>query len=334
MKSGEAMERLVGKSAAMDNLRGRIAQLAASELRVHVFGETGTGKERVARALHDLSRRPGRFVPVNVAGFSDELFTAELFGHARGAYTGALVARDGYVAEADGGTLFIDEVADISPLAQVRLLRFLQEKEYQRLGETTPRRADVRVISATNVDLWSRVREGRFREDLLYRLEDARIVVPPLRERGCDVVLLARHFLHRYAAAHGRLTPALGPGVEALLMRYGWPGNVRQLESQMRCLVVETAGRDIRREDLPPEVQGPFPCRRAASGKPCGGARSSWSVTPWSATAGSRRAPQQSSASAARHCSPSSASWAHYRRRTEVLSSRPFVPRRRAHEEP
>jgi DNA-binding NtrC family response regulator len=196
---------------------------------------------------------------VNVAGFSDELFTAELFGHARGAFTGAVLARDGYVAEAEGGTLFIDEVAEISPLAQVRLLRFLQEREYQRLGETAPRRADVRVISATNVDLWSRVRAGRFREDLLYRLDEARILVPPLRERGCDVLVLARHFLRRYAAAHGRLAPSFGPGVEALLLRYTWPGNVRELESLMRRLVVEAGGREIRRDDLPPEVQGPLP---------------------------------------------------------------------------
>ncbi len=255
-----ALAGLLGRCEAMEGLRRRIVQIAPSELRVHVFGETGTGKEKVARALHELSPRARRpFVAVNVAGFSDELFSAELFGHARGAFTGAVGAREGYVSEAEGGTLFIDELAEMSPLAQVRLLRFLQEKEYQRLGETSPRRADVRVISATNVDLARRVREGRFRQDLFYRLLEERLEVPPLRERGADVVLLARQFLGRMAAAQGDQPPALGPEVEALLLRYPWPGNVRQLETEMRRLVVVAAGREALRADLSPELQGPQP---------------------------------------------------------------------------
>ena len=257
-----ALERLVGRSAAMEALKAHVARIAPSELRVHVFGETGTGKEEVARALHDLSpRRGGRFVAVNVAGFSDELFSAELFGHAKGAFTGALCARDGYVAKAEGGTLFIDEVADMSPLAQVRLLRFLQEREYQRLGETTPRRADVRVLSATNVDLGRRVQDGRFRGDLLYRLTDDRLVVPPLREREGDVLLLARHFLRSYAAARSVARPTLGPEVQELLVGHPWPGNVRQLQSQMHRLVALAPGREARGEDLSPELTGP--------GRPC-----------------------------------------------------------------
>ncbi len=206
MESGRvALAGLLGRCPAMERLRRDIAQLAPSELRVHVFGETGTGKEMVARALHDLSPRvPAEaFVPVNVAGFTDDLLVAELFGHARGAFTGAVAAREGYVAEAEGGTLFIDEVGDMSPLAQVRLLRFLEGGEYQRLGETVARKADVRVISATNVDLARRVREGRFREDLWFRLNDELITVPPLRERGADVLLLAQHFLRGQAAAAG-----------------------------------------------------------------------------------------------------------------------------------
>jgi two-component system response regulator HydG len=244
----------------MDHLRARVAQLAPSDLRVQVCGETGTGKELVAKALHALSsRRHGPFVPVNAAGFNDELFTAELFGHARGAFTGAATAREGYVARAEGGTLFIDEVADLSPLAQVRLLRFLQEREYQRLGETVTRRADVRVISATNVELERRVSEGRFREDLLFRLRDSRLEVPPLRERGCDVLVLAAVFLARYASAAGRVAPWLGQQAEGALLRYGWPGNVRELEAHMRQLVVFVPGREVRLEDLEPEVQGPLP---------------------------------------------------------------------------
>jgi DNA-binding NtrC family response regulator len=249
----------------MERLRRDIAQLGPSELRVHVFGETGTGKEMVARALHELSPRARRkLVPVNVAGFTDELLVAELFGHARGAFTGAVAGREGYVAEAEGGTLFVDEVAEMSPLAQVRLLRFLQEGEYQRLGETCSRRADVRVVSATNVDLAQRVREGRFRMDLWYRLTDERIVAPPLRERGTDVILLARHFLRQQAARHGKTPPTLSPEVEAALLGHSWPGNVRQLQSEMRRLAVCAAGREVRVEDLSPVLRTE-PARRAGT---------------------------------------------------------------------
>ena len=252
-----ALEKLIGRCREMQELKSRILRLAASDLRIHVFGETGTGKEEVARALHELSPRGRRaFVPVNPAGFSDELFTAELFGHARGAYTGAHCARDGYVAEAEGGTLFIDEVADMSPLAQVRLLRFLQQKEYQRVGETAARRADVRVLSATNVDLAQRVEEGRFRRDLFFRLKEDGLVVPPLRERGCDVLVLARHFLRRFAHASGRPGPYLAPEAEALLLRHPWPGNVRELENEMRRLLALSSGREVLPADLSPQIQG------------------------------------------------------------------------------
>ncbi len=254
--TASAFAGLVGRCEAIEALKASIAQVAASELRVHVFGETGTGKENVARALHELSPRSRRrFVAVNIAGFSDELLAAELFGHARGAFTGAVAARDGYLADAEGGTLFIDEVADMSPLAQARLLRFLQEKEYQRLGETNPRRADVRLVSATNADLARRVHDGRFREDLFYRLMEERLVVPPLRERGSDLLLLARVFLRREAAGRGVAPPVLGRDAAGLLGRYSWPGNVRELEGQMRRLVVRAAGREVHASDLPAEIQ-------------------------------------------------------------------------------
>ena len=249
---------LVGRCEAMEALKARILRTAPSELRVHIYGETGTGKENVARALHALSPRARcRFVAVNLAGFADELCTAELFGHARGAFTGAVTARDGYVADAEGGTLFIDEIADLSRLAQLRLLRFLQEREYQRLGETSPRRANVRVLSATNADLARRVREGDFREDLYYRLKDERLVVPPLRERGMDVLLLAQHFLRQSAAALAVPAPELGSEAQAALRRHTWPGNVRELESEMRRLVVFAPGRQVRAQDFSPEIVGP-----------------------------------------------------------------------------
>jgi DNA-binding NtrC family response regulator len=252
-----AFNGLVGQCQAMEELKTRIAQVAASELRVHVFGETGTGKEKVAAALHALSTRARRrFVAVNVAGFADELFLSELFGHARGAYTGAAAARDGWVVAAEGGTLFVDEVAEMSPLAQVRLLRFLQEREYQRMGETVTRRADVRILSATNVDLEQRVSEGRFRRDLFHRLKEERLVVPPLRERGGDLPLLAGHFLQAEAAKRGVAAPELGHQALALIRRYPWPGNVRELEGEMRRLVVLAAGREVLPADLSPEIQG------------------------------------------------------------------------------
>jgi DNA-binding NtrC family response regulator len=231
----------------------QIERLGPSTLDIHVFGETGTGKELVARALHAASGRPGRLVPFHAGGISDELFWAELFGHARGAFTGAHCAREGYVAAAESGTLFLDEVGDLSPRGQVRLLRFLEDRCYHRLGETSPRRADVRIVSAANVDLHESVREGRFREDLLFRLEGERVVVPPLRERGDDVLHLMRHFLGR----------ALGPGpavrldprVGAALRRFSWPGNVRQLEREARRVAVRAKDRHVEVRHLSAEVR-------------------------------------------------------------------------------
>ncbi len=256
---------LLGRCPAMERVRRSVALFGPSDLRVHVFGESGTGKEGVAKALHEASPRARRrLVAVNVAGFSDELVVGELFGHSRGAFTGAVAARDGYVAEADGGTLFIDEVGEMSPLAQVRLLRFLEDGEYQRLGETAPRRADVRVISATNADLARRVREGRFRLDLWFRLKGELLVLPPLRDRGADVLLLARHFLRTHATARGVPPPALSREAEAALLAHPWPGNVRELQSEMRRLVVGVEGRAVCVEDLSDDIRGK-PARRTGT---------------------------------------------------------------------
>jgi DNA-binding NtrC family response regulator len=249
---------LLGRSPAMERLRRIVAQLGPSELRVHVCGETGTGKENVARALHALSPRARRpFVPVNVAGFNDDLMGSGLFGHGRGAFTGAVAAKEGYVAQAQGGTLFVDEVAEMSTLAQVRLLRFLQDGKYERVGETCSRKADVRVISATNVDLAERVRQGRFREDLWYRFKVDRIVLPPLRERGDDVLLLARHFLGREAERRGEPAPGLTHAAARSLLTYPWPGNVRELEGEMQRAALWARGRAVTLEDLSPEVRRP-----------------------------------------------------------------------------
>jgi two-component system, NtrC family, response regulator len=250
-----ALARLVGCCPAIESLRCEIRKIGPSDSRVHVFGETGTGKERVARALHELSPRASRpFVPLNAAGIGDELLPSELFGCAKGAYTGAAVTRDGYIAAAEGGTLFIDEVAELTPLAQARLLRFLQEGEYQRLGETVVRKANVRVVSATNVDLPRRVAEGRFREDLWFRLKVHCLVVPPLRERGSDVLLLARHFLAAEARTAGVEMPRLSSEAEEALLAYAWRGNVRELEHEMQRLVVRAPGTEVSREDLSADI--------------------------------------------------------------------------------
>jgi DNA-binding NtrC family response regulator len=261
---------LLGRCPAMERLRREVALFGPSDVRVHVFGETGTGKERVAKALHEASPRARRrIVPVNVAGFSDDLLVAELFGHARGAFTGAVAARDGYVAEAEGSTLFIDEVGDMSPLAQVRLLRFLEGGEYRRLGETVARKADVRVISATNVDLERRVREGRFREDLWFRLAGELVWLPPLRERGTDVLLLARHFLREFARKFQKRFHEITPAAAQMFRDYAWPGNVRELRNLIERVVLLEEGQRLLPDHLPAEFTG----RKSAASEAPGAAK-------------------------------------------------------------
>jgi two-component system, NtrC family, response regulator len=251
-----AIPGLVGRSEPMRLLFADIAHAASSETIVHVFGETGTGKERVARAIHDLSPRSrGPFVALNAASLSEELFESQLFGHVRGAFTGAVQDTIGYVGEAEGGTLFLDEVADLSPVSQARLLRFLQDGEYRRLGEQQrPRKANVRVLTAANLPLDDLVRKGRFREDLKFRIDAVTIVAPPLRTRGDDILLLARHFLAALALRDRVAVPRLSAEAAAALRLYPWPGNVRELQNQMQRLVVRCGGRAVRREDLSPHV--------------------------------------------------------------------------------
>lgn len=223
--------RLLGESPAHRELLQKIARVAETDAPVLVLGESGTGKELVAHALHEGSARRKRpFVAVNCASIPDALVEAELFGSARGAFTGAHADRPGLVEAADGGTLFLDEVGELSPQAQARLLRFLQESEVRRVGDVRSRRVDVRVVAATHRDLPALVQSGAFRQDLYYRLRVVELTVPPLRERGADVLLLARVFVSRAALRWKRSAPVLSPGAERALLAHDWPGNVRELE--------------------------------------------------------------------------------------------------------
>jgi transcriptional regulator with PAS, ATPase and Fis domain len=225
-----SLPELLGESPAWREVVAALPRVAESDLPVLVLGETGSGKELVARAVHALSARRARsFVAHNCGATPDTLIESELFGHARGAFTGAVADRAGLFEAAHQGTLFLDEIGDASPLLQMKLLRALQEGEARRVGDTRVRRLDVRVVSATHRGLEDAVTAGAFRADLYYRLNAVRLRLPPLRERGHDVLLLARHFIARAAAACGADPPAVAPELTARLLAYRWPGNVREL---------------------------------------------------------------------------------------------------------
>jgi DNA-binding NtrC family response regulator len=241
-------DELVGSSAAMREVQKFIGIAASSNATVLVLGETGTGKELVARAIHDhgeQARRP--FVAVNCAAIPAELLESELFGHVRGAFTGAVQARSGRFREADSGTLFLDEIGDMTPAMQAKMLRVLQDHTITPVGGSAAQRVDVRVIAATQHDLAARVREEKFREDLFYRLNVLRIDLPPLRERGLDILLLAEHFLRR---ALPDAPKKLSAAAAKALLEHGWPGNVREVENLMRSLSLTVRGAVIDRHDL------------------------------------------------------------------------------------
>jgi len=255
--TGLAFPGIVGACPALRDLLTTVARVAPSDLTVHISGETGTGKEALAKALHARSGRGrGPFVAVNASSLGDELFETEMFGHGRGAFTGAIGERDGYVAAAEGGTLFLDEVADLSPRAQARLLRFLEEREYRRVGETRIRRASIRVMSAANVSL-----ACRLRPDLVFRLEEVVLTLPPLRERGADLWQLTRHFLADAAQAAGVPAPTLGTEARRALGAHPWPGNVRELRGEIRRAVVMAGGPIIQREHLSDALRAVAPSR-------------------------------------------------------------------------
>jgi two-component system, NtrC family, response regulator HydG len=245
-------ENIIGRSGAIRDVLGRIVRIAPTDATALITGESGTGKELVAKAIHANSRRDDRpFVTVNCAAISETLLESELFGHVRGAFTGAVSARRGLFEEADGGTFFFDEVAETSPSFQAKLLRAIQEGEIRRLGDNRPLRIDVRIIAATNQDLPLAIAERRFRQDLYYRLNVARFILPPLRERREDIALLTEHFLEKYCRKMGRRV-SLAEGVLDYLMEYHFSGNVRELENMIEQGVALAYDGLIHREDVIP----------------------------------------------------------------------------------
>lgn len=249
-------EGLVGHSEPMRAVRRIIRKAATSSATVLITGESGTGKELVARAIHYRGERSqAAFVPVNCGAIPENLLESELFGYVKGAFTGADQSRAGFFQTADQGTIFLDEVSEMSPTMQAKLLRVLQEQEIYMLGSSKPLRLDVRVIASTNTDLRRAMESGTFREDLYYRLNVIAVEMPPLRERGEDVLMLADHFSSKFAAEMGREPPQLNDRVKEAFLQYGWPGNVRELENLIHRLLVMNDSGSIEVPDLPSHMR-------------------------------------------------------------------------------
>jgi len=246
---------LVGESAAVRDVLEFIAKVAPTDSTVLLFGESGTGKELAARAIHQNSKRANKpFMAVNCAALAESLLESELFGHEKGSFTGALVQKKGRLEVAEGGTVFLDEIGELSPALQVKLLRVLQEREFERVGGTKPIKLDIRVITATNRNLEEAVSQGSFRQDLYYRLNVVSLEMPPLRNRQEDIPLLANYFAAKYGKKCNRRVMGIAPQAQARLVAYDWPGNVRELENAIERAVVLGSTERILPEDLPESV--------------------------------------------------------------------------------
>ena len=257
-RSGEIVEfaNIIGSDRKMVNVFQQIQDVAQYDFPVHLFGETGTGKELVANAIHNESRRGGApFVPINCGALPEGLIESELFGHVKGAFSGAIRDKKGRFELADGGTVFLDEVAELTKPLQVKLLRFLQEGTFEKVGGEKTVEVNVRVISATNKDLKKEVRGNAFREDLFYRLNVIPIHIPPLRERKNDIPLLVGHFLKQVAQRSGRPVPRLSESALPAILDYSWPGNVRELQNAVQFAFVKCKDMIINRDDLPLELR-------------------------------------------------------------------------------
>src|SRR6476661_3977104 len=252
-------EGFIGRSEVMENVFRLVERVAPARSTVLITGESGTGKELVAKAIHESSPRSGQpFVVVNCSNIPSDLLESELFGHTKGAFTGAIAAKKGLFEVADTGTIFLDEIGDLRPETQVRLLRVIQEREFTPIGETAPTKIDVRIVAATNVELKEAVRTGQFREDLYFRLSVVPIELPPLRSRREDVLPLAQHFIAKYAEENSRpISETISPDVLALLENYNYPGNVRELENIIERAVVIAPENEISIDTLRQEVRDP-----------------------------------------------------------------------------
>jgi transcriptional regulator with PAS, ATPase and Fis domain len=269
---------ILGATAKMQRIFRLVTKVAPTESTVLILGESGTGKELIARSIHLQSKRQnGAFVPVNCAALPETLIESELFGYARGAFTGAAQTKRGLIEEADGGTLFLDEIGEIPVSTQVKLLRFLENSEVRRLGENETRLVSVRVIAATNVDLAELIKAGRFREDLYYRLNVVTIELPPLRERSEDIPLLAAYFLEKYARRSEKRLDGFSADAKAALVRYDYPGNVRELENAIQRAVAVSDSSQIGRGDLPTTLFTPQFLEPSRNGVDAD-ARDAWSL--------------------------------------------------------
>jgi len=243
---------LIGKSEGMTTLLNEIHRAAETDATILIQGESGTGKELIARAVHyESPRNSAPFVPVNCGSIPESLLESELFGHIKGAFTGAIRTKAGFFQTADTGTILLDEISEASPSMQVKLLRVLQEKEIYMLGATRPIKVDVRIIAATNKDLAALMKKGGFREDLFYRLNVISLSVPPLRERGDDIILLINHFINRFVQEYDKTPPKISDQAFQILKSYHWPGNVRELENVMMRILAMTQGDIVEVPDLP-----------------------------------------------------------------------------------
>ncbi len=253
-------EWFVGRSSSFARIKQAAFNVAPRRSTILILGQTGTGKQMLAQYIHRLSpRRRQPFVPVDCLALTETLFESELFGHVKGAFTGAVCDSLGFVRAADGGTLFLDEIGDLSPRLQGKLLRLLQEQEVVAVGDIHPHKVDVRVIAATNKNLTDLVRKGAFREDLFFRLSVVTMTLPPLRERTEDILVLADHFLRRQAELYGESKKTLSPAAERALLHYSWPGNIRQLANVIEHAHILTEGELIEPEALPAPLQRSTP---------------------------------------------------------------------------
>ncbi len=258
LKKKYRFENIIGDSPQMQKIYRIIEKVADTDSTVLILGESGTGKELIAKAIHyNSSRRNRPFIPINCGAIPEELLESELFGHEKGAFTSAIKERAGRFELANGGTIFLDEIGDMSPKLQVKLLRVLQEHRFERIGGTKTIKVDIRVIAATHQDLEKAVEEGKFREDLFYRLNVIPIKIPPLRERGSDIDLLVNHFMQTYSKRKGIQPKKISPEAMNCLRRFHWPGNVRELENVIERLLILTDSDEIRPEHLPEHILRP-----------------------------------------------------------------------------